>query len=422
MKVVVMGAGIMGVVTAYFLAKSGHQVIVLEKNSAAGLGCSYANGAQLSYSHIEPLASSTSLPLILSALIKPNSFLSINNFTNKDFVKWSYNFLKNCTKKKSTENSEKLFFLGNLSRNTLQEILTNEPEIKFNYSKKGILHFYRSKRLFENALKDTEIQLMKGNKVEVLSPEECVKKEPTISKICDNEKLIGGIFYGNDAAGDALTFLKNLEKICKEKYNVVFHYNAEIKNIFTNHKKITGIHTNIGVFSGDKYIYALGAYSDNLLKGIGVDSKIYPIKGYSFSIPVTNEYLAPSIGLTDPENKIVYSRVGNIFRAAGAIKICSLKEAKNENDREFNFIESKLKSTFSDFGNLNEAKKWSGYRPVRPNSIPLICEVKKYGNLYLNAGHGHLGWTMSFASGKIINDLVNGKKNSEFEFLKDELN
>lgn len=415
-----MGAGIMGVVSAYFLAKSGHQVIVLEKNSGAGLGCSYANGAQLSYSHTEPLASSNSLPLILSALVKPNSFLSVSNFVNKDLLKWGYHFFKNCTKSKSIKNNEKLFALGNLSRAMLDEILAEE-DIQFNFSNNGILHFYRNNKLFEKAIRDAELQIAKGNKIQILHPEECVKIEPTISKICDNGKLVGGILYENDGAGDALKFLKTLEKICKEKYGVQFDYNAEIKNIFTNYKKITGINTSIGVYAGDKYVYALGAYSDNLLKGIGIDSKIFPVKGYSFSIPASAEYLAPTIGLTDPENKIVYSRVGNVFRAAGAIRMCGIKEAINKNDREFDFIESKIKSTFSDFGNLNEAVKWSGYRPVRPNSIPLICEVKKYGNLYINAGHGHLGWTLSFASGRIIEDLVNGYDVNAFRFLAEEL-
>ncbi len=419
MKAIVMGAGVIGVTSAYFLAKSGYKVTVLEKNSASSLGCSYANGGQLSYSHIEPLASKSSLSLILKALFKPNSFLSIHKFADKELLKWSFQFLKNCSAKNSEINACKIYAISKKSRKALEEILLNEEGIKFDYEKKGILHFYRDLKMFDSAIKQAEVQQRIGIKLHILNRDECIKKEPTLVKLYDKEKLVGGIFYDDDASGNGMLFVKALERICQEKYGVVFQYNAEIKNIFTNYKKITGVHTTNGVFIADKYVYALGAYGNKLLQGIHIDAKIYPLRGYSISIPADNEFLAPSIGLTDCENKIVYSRIGEIFRAAGTIEIAGLKAEKNKS--RVKFIEEKIRSSFSEFGNVNKASSWMGCRPVRPNSIPLICEVKKYQNLYINAGHGHLGWTLSCGSAQILSELVSGKLDEEFRFLEEEL-
>ncbi len=420
MKVIVLGAGVVGTTTAYFLARQGHEVTVLEKNSASALGCSYANGGQLSYSHIEPWASKTSLSFMVKACFLSPSFLSISDLWNREFLKWAIEFIKNSSAEKSHEISKKIFNINRYSKKLLQEMMTEEADLKFDYKNEGILHFFRTQKSFEKAVKEAEFAISLGCAAQILNKEECVKKEPTLSKIADENNLAGGIFYSEDASGNAMIFTKNLEKICREKYGVKFEYGADIRNLFTNYEKITGINTSNGVFVADKYIYALGASGTKLLKGIGVDPKIYPLKGYSLSIPSNAEFLAPKTALTDSENKIVYSRLGDTFRAAGTIEICGNKSDKN--DKHINFLQNIARSTFSDFGNLNEVSDWCGFRPFRPNSIPLICQIKKYGNLIINSGHGSLGWTMAAASGKITSDLVLDKKNEQFSFLAEEEN
>lgn len=418
MKVIVLGAGVIGVTTAYFLARAGHEVVVLEKNSASASGCSYANGGQLSYSHIETWAAKTSFLSLIKAATFPGSFLSFSAFTDKSFWKWFCEFYKNSSPAKAEENSRKLFRLSSYSKEVLTQILAEEKDIKFDYETGGILHFYRDQKKFDAAIKEAEFHNSIGCKAQIFSAEECIKKEPTLVKIFDEKKLAGGIFYEADASGNCMLFIKALEKICREKYGVVFEYNAEVKNILTNYKKITGINSSKGVFTAHKYVYALGAYGNSLLRGIGIDPKIYPLKGYSLSIPADSEFLAPNIALTDPENKIVYSRLNNIFRAAGSVEISGLKHHKNS--KMSRFLSKVIHATFSDFGNFNEVSEWFGFRPFRPNSIPLICEVKKYGNLSLNVGHGSLGWTLSAASGKILSDLVCDQKNKKFGFLEEE--
>lgn len=422
MKVIVLGAGVIGVTTAYFLAKAGHQVTVLEKNPASSMGCSYANGGQLSYSHIEPWASKSSIISFAKAAFCPSSFLSISdffaNFFDRDFFKWSMEFCKNAKQKKNQENSKKLFALSGHSKTALEEIMREETGLKFNYNNTGILHFFKNQKKFDAAIKEAEVHNAFGCKAQILNKDECVKKEPTLVKLYDENKLLGGIFYEMDASGDSLLFTKALEKICREKYGVIFEYNTDVRNIFNNRKKITGINTNRGVFVANKYVYALGAYGNKLLSGIGINPKIYPLKGYSLSLEANREFIAPNLALTDSENKVVYSRIGDVFRVAGTIEICSAKN--NNNQKNIEFLKDITKSSFSDFGNFNNVKTWFGFRPFRPNSIPLICEAKKYENFLINAGHGSLGWTLAAGSAKIAADLVADKKSKKFEFLEEE--
>jgi len=284
MKVIVLGAGVIGVTTAYFLAKAGHQVTVLEKNSSCSMSCSYANGGQLSYSHIEPWSSKTSLLSITKAAIFPSSFLGISNIFNREFLTWSYEFLKNSNAKKNHQNSKNIYALSRHSKRTLENLLKEETDLKFDYKNSGILHFYRDQKRFNAAIKEAEIHNSFGCKAQILNSDECIKKEPTLVKLYDENKLAGGIFYEADASGNSLIFTKSLEKICREKYGVIFEYDAEVKNIFTNYKSITGINTSKGVFVADKYVSCLGAFGNKLLKGIGIDTKIFPLKGYSLSI------------------------------------------------------------------------------------------------------------------------------------------
>ena len=415
MKIIILGSGINGILSAYFLARSGCEVVVLEKELESAKGCSGANGGQLSFSHCEPWSAKTSLFSFLKAALNPNSFLSISNFTNKEFLRWALEFIKNSNPEQTKIITENTLKLGFFSRQVLAEILSKE-KIDFSYKNEGILHFYRNEKLFNQAIIQAKIQKSLGCNLEVLSAANCVVKEPTLTKICDEQALKGGIFFRDDASGDCLAFIKGLEWVCKNKLGVKFHYGCEVKNLLNNHKKITGVHSNKGVFVGNAYLNCLGAFNTALLKGIGVESKIYPLKGYSLSIPTDSLFLAPNLSLTDPENKMVYSRLGNIFRVAGTVEISSFKSGNNQ--KNINFLKNNIRNSFSDFGDLANAKQWSGFRPYRPECLPLVCKTQKYNNLFLNIGHGSLGWTMSFATCRIISNIILQQEiNPDFSFL-----
>ncbi len=417
MKIIILGAGINGVLSAYFLARSGCEVVVLEKENESAIGCSGANGGQLSFSHCEPWSAKTSLIEFLKAAIKPESFLSISDLTNKEFLRWALEFSKNSKIEKSQIIAEKTLKLGVFSRQVLSEIISKE-KIDFCYKSDGILHFYRDDKLFNKAIIQAKSQKTLGCNLEILSAEECVKKEPTLTKIFDERILKGGIFFKDDASGDCQAFTKGLELICKNKLGVKFHYKCEVKNLLTNYKKITGINTNQGVFVGNSYLDCLGTFGNALLQGIKINPKIYPLKGYSLSIPSDELFLAPNLSITDSKNKIVYSKLGSIFRAAGTVEVCNLKN--NLNQKNIEFLKNTIRETYSDFGDLKNAKEWFGFRPYRPECLPLVCRVKKYDNLFLNVGHGSLGWTLSFATFRIISNIIlQHEVSEEFTFLEE---
>ncbi len=420
MKVIILGSGIIGVTTAYILSKAGFEVTVLEKESSSAMGCSYANGGQLSFSHAEPWSSRSSIISILKSAIKPRSSVYIKGILNKDFIKWSSKFILNSTKKRTSDISTKLLNLGNYSREVLNEIL-KEEKIDFHYNKNGILHFYRNKKLFDNAVKQAKFQESLGCNLKILNPFECVEVEPNLSALLDKNKLVGGILFKDDASGDPLLFILKLEEICKNKFKTRFIYDCEVKNILTNHKKVTGINTSKQVFQADLYVNTLGSYGNDLLNSLNFNTEIYPIKGYSLSIPADDLFLAPTTSLTDVENKIVYSRLGSTFRVAGTIEVCNLKKRKNP--KNIDFLKKIVKSTYKSYGDMQNAKEWFGFRPYRPNCLPIIGRVNKYGNLFVNTGHGSLGWSNSFASAKIIGDvMLNKNLNSKFSFFDKEIN
>lgn len=415
MRIIIMGAGIIGATTAYFLAREGHEVVMIDKNPKSGSDCSFANGGQFSYSHIEPWSDAINYFKLFSNLVKPNSFISGNKIFSSDFIKWFSDFRNNSNYERIRKISTDLYSLTTYSHNALQEITLLEKDLDFDYQKNGILHFFRNKKNFEKEMATLEFKQSLKCNAKILNNEEIIKKEPSLIKLYDKNKLAGGVFYQNDATGNSYKLANQLTKICIEKYNLKF-INDDIKNILTNGKKITAINCSREVIVGDIYISCLGAVGSKLLKGIKLNSKIYPLKGYSISIPTTPEFTAPKIAITDSENKIVYSRLTNIFRAAGTVDIAGFSSYyKNSN---LKFITKNIKQSFSNYGDINNSEYWQGLRPFRPNSLPLICPVSKYPNLLLNMGHGSLGLTLAAGSAKIISNIVNKNDiEKKFDFL-----
>lgn len=403
MQVIVLGAGTIGVTTAYFLAKNGVEVTVLEQNQDSSLGCSLANGSQLSYSHIEPWSEKTIVNFLFSCF-GIASYASFCDFNNKEFYRWLLAFYKNSFNEISYQNSANLLNLTMLSKITLQEIIADEPSLKFDHQQNGILHFYRTKKQLDHALKKAELYQKIRPDYQILNTEQCLSYEPTLLKLFEQKKLAGGILFSQDESGNSKLFTQQLAKICQEKYRVNFLYNTQIHNLFNNKIKITGIHTDRGVFVADKYVCCLGAYANNLLNGINIDTQIYPIKGYSLSIPCNQQHLAPQTSLTDNQNKLVFSRIGNIFRVAGTFEMSGLNH--NNKKSHLSFLSQQTKETFSHFGQIDKAEQWHGFRPFRPCGLPLIKQSEQYTNLLLNIGHGPLGWTLACGSAKKLSDII----------------
>jgi len=399
MNIIVLGAGVIGVSTAYFLARAGAKVTVIDKNSDSSLGCSFANGGQLSYSHIEPW-SEKSISTFFLSFLKKDFYASFSDFSNKDFYCWLKEFYRNSFNEVAYENSKKLFAICLQSRKAMHQIIKKES-LDFQYQQKGILHFYRTPKQFNHAVKKLAYYQKLNRKYSIFNANQCLQYEPMLDRL--QNKLAGGILFEQDESGDARLFTQNLTKICQQKYKVDFIYNAEIFNLLNNHKKITGINTSKGVLVADAYVYALGA--NNLLSGIKIDSKIYPIKGYSLSIPCDNaNFKAPNSTITDNCNKIVFSRIGDTFRVAGTIEMSGFDLKINK--KHLDFLYKNTKNTFSNCGNMQNAQEWCGFRPFRPSGLPIIEKNQQYSNLFINSGHGSLGWTLACGSAKIISKII----------------
>jgi D-amino-acid dehydrogenase len=414
MKILILGAGIIGVTSAYYLAKEGHEVSVIDINNSPGQGCSYANGAQLSFCHIEPWINRASIFNIIKNIFFINGSTSIHNLTDKNFLLWLLSFIRNSTNKNAIRNSKNLYKISSYSRELFLKII-NEEKIDFSFASSGILHFFRSDKELQKAIMFYK-KIGISFEYDILDRKQTLIKEPSLSKVDSISPLAGSLFFKNDYSGNCELFTQNLAKICHDKYKVKFIFNNKIQNILTNKRKITGVNTDLGVFYADNYIYALGYRGINLLKGIDINLKIKAIKGYSISSDISNINNSPKIAICDTKNRIVYSKINNIYRMAGLAEINNY--STNINPTKISLINKIASDSFQNIGKINKDSFWCAHRPVSHNYLPIIKCENKYGNLYLNTGHGSLGWTLSLASGMILNFLIAKKLPERFAFLQ----
>lgn len=402
MKILVLGSGIIGVTTAYYLHKSGHEVTVIDRNSNSAAECSYANGGQLSYSHAEPWANPITLNSIPRWLIAKNSPLSVGNIIDYRMWKWIWKFIGNCNSKQAKDSTKKLLEMALLSRNEMREIC-DDINIEFNQSQCGTLHLFEHEKLLEEAINQAKFQQEFGCEFEVLNTREsCLEKEPAL--VGSNRKFIGGIFFPLDASGDIHQFTNKLASYLAKK-GVDFLYDTEIKSLKVNkyENKIEKVVTHNKVISADKYIVTLGAYSSLLLRNIGITLPIYPVKGYSLTIPINKDDLAPNICITDIHHKIVTSRLGSELRIAGMADFSGYDHRIYP--ARIRALKTIANDLFPNMVNIDKAKEWSCLRPSTPDGIPIISK-SRYNNLYINTGHGSLGWTLAAGSAFALNKLI----------------
>ncbi len=403
MKVIVLGGGVIGVTSAYYLNKEGHEVTLIDRQPGVGLETSFANGGQISVSHAEPWANPTVVGKALSWLGKENAPLLFRARLDPNLWSWTLRFLRNCTAERAKINTERTLRVAEYSRKTLQS-LRQETGINYDQKTKGILHVYRNPKEYEAALKSAEIMEKFGFERRAFSPQECVDLDQAFSSVKDD--LIGALYSPEDESGDAHIFTKSLAAICAEK-GVKFQFDTTIKSLDYSQGRLTAVETDKGLLKADKFVLCLGSYSPLLLKPLGLKLPIYPAKGYSVTIPVGDHKGAPKISLTDDEFKLVFSRLGNRLRVAGTAEFAGYNT--DINMRRAKHILKLAMEMFPDCGDSNDVTYWTGLRPKTPDSVPIIAGPL-FNNLFLNTGHGTLGWTMSCGSGHIISQLVSEKK------------
>ena len=326
MKVLVLGAGVVGVTTAWFLSKSGHEVSVLERRDAAGLETSFANGGQISVSHAEPWANPAAPLKVLKWLAREDAPLLFRLRPDLRQWLWGLSFLRECTAARTRHNIRQIVNLGLYSRATLQA-LRAETGIAYDHLARGILHFYTSQRELDAALEPARVMREHGCDIEMLAPEQCIEIEPALKSA--RGLLVGGSFTMSDESGDAHKFTRNLARLAEAR-GVKFLYGRSICGLAREGARIAGVRLEDEMLKADAYVVALGSYSPLLTRQVGIELSIYPAKGYSATVPVADAANAYSVSLTDDEYKLVFSRLGDRLRIAGTAELNGYSTELNE--------------------------------------------------------------------------------------------
>jgi D-amino-acid dehydrogenase len=400
MKILVLGAGITGVTAAYLLSRRGHEVTVVERHENAGRETSFANGGQLSYSHAEPWANPEALVKILKWIWRDDAPLKFRPSLDPHMWAWSLKFLAQCSHKKALITTANTLRLALYSRVVLQQI-AKDAGIDFHYHQKGILHIFRSEKALEGARKMAKYQESLGCPYEEHSLTQCLEKIPTLKSI--RSELTGGLFFPTDESGDIFLYCQALAKKCA---GVEFKYGTHITRLLSEGDTITGVETDKGTLKADRYVMAMGSYSAIYLRQVGVRAPIYPMKGYSISVPLKNPESISNVSLTDQEHKLVYSRLGNVLRVAGTAEFAGYSQTVNK--KRVAALKTQVARLYPGVGDVESSTEWACIRPQTPDGAPILGRTK-YKNLILNTGHGTLGWTLGPGSSQIITDLIDGK-------------
>ena len=416
MKILVLGAGIIGVSTAWFLRKYGHDVTVIDRQPSASLETSFANGCQISVSHSEPWANPSAPLKVFKWLFQDDAPLLFRPHLDMNQLKWCMQFLKECTQEKTDYNIRQIVSLAEYSRKTFKEI-RDETNIQYDCLTKGILHFYTNEKEFNDSIHAASLMRSLGCPRNSISKEEVLKIEPALKNIASS--IVGGDYTDNDESGDVYKFTGNLAKLC-EKKGVNFLYDTKIVKICINDNQATGVEVlsknGYKTINADKVVVCLGSYSKPLLDVIGINLIMYPGKGYSATYKILDLDNAPFASITDDEHKLVYTRLGDRMRVAGTCELDGYSHTLN--DIRCKALTKRMKEVFPGLCDYDNPIYWTGLRPLTPSNIPYVGKTK-FKNLYLNTGHGTLGWTMGPGSGKALSLLIDEKEvQIKFNFLK----
>lgn len=416
MKIAVLGSGIIGVSTAWWLNQAGHDVVVVDRQQGAGMETSRANGAQISVSYAEPWANPQAPGKLLKWLMRDDAPLLFRLQTDPRQWLWGLMFLRECLPARVTRNVSALVAMAQYSRRTLQE-MRRDLGIEYSQQERGILNFYRSTDEFENSQKLAEIMRDHGVDRRIVSADEVVSIEPALAPA--RQAIVGGDYTPEDESGDAYVFTRELARMAADA-GVEFRYGTQLSRLVSAGGTIQGAELILPdgqyeLLRADAYVAALGSHTPQIVTPLGVACPVYPAKGYSATFDILEPDAAPFVSLTDSEHKVVYSRLGGQLRMAGTAELGGYSRALNSRrcEQMLQLARELFPSTL-DFDNV---RYWSGLRPATPSNVPLIGR-SRISNLYLNTGHGTLGWTMGVGSGKALADLIGGQRpEPEFPFL-----
>jgi len=406
--VVVIGAGIVGINTAYWNLRNGKSVCVIDRRAAAGLETSFANGGQISVSHAEPWSNPSAPFKVLKWLFDSEAPLLFRpRFDVRQWL-WIAQFLVDCMPGRADRHTTEIVKIATESRSLLREIRERE-KIQYDSRSEGIIHFYRDRREFDGAARVAELMCKHGCDRRVIDADKVVELEPAFED--RRADIVGATFTADDESGDAFKFTQNLAARCAEM-GATFLYNSEAVSLIRGKGNLIDgveVYTPKGydIIRGRDVVISMGSYSAALVQPLGIRLNIYPAKGYSVTVPIDGKNKAPKRSLTDDQYKLVYSNLGDRLRIAGTAELSGY-------GRELNYarceaILRNVKALFPNAGDFNTAKFWSGLRPATPSNLPYVGRTK-INNLWLNTGHGTLGWTMGAGTGYRVAQMIGAQE------------
>ncbi|MCP5326255.1 MAG: D-amino acid dehydrogenase [Oceanospirillaceae bacterium] len=403
---IVLGSGVVGINTAYWLAKAGRKVLVLDRQPLAGNETSFANGGQISVSFAEPWANPGTLVKVAGWLFDNHAPLLFRPRPDPDQWRWLAGFIWQCQPWLYRRNLGSLVQLGLYSRHLLKQV-RQEHDLQYQARENGILHFYRDAKSFENAKYAAALMRAHGCNRRVISTERAIETEPALQHMAS--QIFGATFTPEDESGDCHLYCQAMAEVCKN-LGVTFRFNYDIEALHQQQGMVSvQVHHNghSDVITAPQIVVALGSYSRQLLKPLGVSLNIYPAKGYSITVPMQNPTAGPQCSVTDDKHKVVFTPLGNELRMAGTAELSGYSTEINEERCER--MVAQCRQLFPAIGGFERSRFWAGLRPATPSNVPYIGATR-YPNLWLNTGHGTLGWTLGCGSGKVLADMICGER------------
>ena len=403
MKVLILGSGVIGVTSAYYLAKAGHEVTVVDRQPKPALETSFANAGEVSPGYSSPWAGPGVPVKAIKWLLMKHGPLVVRPKPDPVMWIWLLKMLRNCTSARYAVNKGRMIPIAEYSRDCLRA-LRSETGIRYDERERGTLQLFRQASQLDQTAGDIAVLKQYGVPFEVLDRAGCIAAEPALAAVQD--KIAGGLRLPQDETGDCHMFTQALA-LEAEKLGVRFAFNVAIERLTADATRVTGVATSAGVLRADAYVVALGSWSPRLVRPLGISLPVYPVKGYSITVPISDPDAAPVSTVMDESYKVAITRLGNRIRVGGTAEVSGYSTKLHAARRAT--LDHSLTELFPRGGRLAEATFWSGLRPMTPDGPPVIGATR-YANLHLNTGHGTLGWTMACGSGRVLADMLSGRK------------
>lgn len=402
MRVIILGAGVIGVTSAWYLAQAGHEVTVIDRQPGPALETSFANAGEISPGYASPWAAPGIPAKALKWLFMHHAPLIIDARPDLAKIEWVARMLMNCTSSAYAVNKSRMVRLAEYSRDVLRDLRASTG-IHYDERTQGTLQLFRTQKQVDAAYKDIKVLKADGVPFEVLDPDQCVAAEPGLAP--NRAKIAGGLRLPGDETGDCFKFTNRLAEMAQAA-GVTFRYGVTIDRLEQVGDRIAAVYTSAGRLTADSFVLALGSYSPFLARPLGMRLPVYPVKGYSITVPIVDAERAPVSTVMDETFKIAITRLGDRIRVGGMAEIAGFNTTLH--DRRKATLQHSVEDLFGGAGDQSRATFWSGLRPMTPDGTPILGR-SPMSNLFLNTGHGTLGWTMAAGSGRVLADMISGR-------------